>query len=69
MAGIMSTMLGSIYVLLFLIGLTITVYALVKYLKGKTLVAVTHDDRLADLFDCQIDMNDIASSYSESEVR
>ena len=36
--------------------------------KGKTLVAVTHDDRLAPLFDCIIDMNEIASSYSESEV-
>lgn len=28
--------------------------------KGKTLVAVTHDDRLAELFDCVIDMNEIA---------
>ena len=36
--------------------------------EGKTLVAVTHDDRLAPLFDCIIDMNDIASSVSESEV-
>ena len=41
---------------------------MLKISKGKTLVAVTHDDRLADLFDCIIDMNDIASSYSESEV-
>ena len=29
--------------------------------KGKTLIAVTHDDRLAELFDCVIDMNAIAS--------
>ena len=36
--------------------------------KGKTLVAVTHDDRLAPLFDCVIDMNEIASSHAESEV-
>ncbi len=36
--------------------------------KGKTLVAVTHDDRLAPLFDCVIDMNEIASSDAEGEV-
>ena len=41
---------------------------MLKIAKGKTLVAVTHDDRLAPLFDCTIDMNGIASSYSESEV-
>lgn len=41
---------------------------MLKIANGKTLVAVTHDDRLANLFDCIIDMNDIASSYSESEV-
>ena len=35
--------------------------------QGKTLIAVTHDDRLATLFDCVIDMNAIASA--ESEVR
>ena len=35
---------------------------------GKTLIAVTHDDRLAPLFDHVIDMNDIASSTAESEV-
>ena len=29
--------------------------------KGKTLIAVTHDDRLAELFDCVIDMDAIAS--------
>ena len=41
---------------------------MLKIAKGKTLVAVTHDDRLAPLFDCIIDMNGIAASYSESEV-
>ena len=35
--------------------------------RGKTLIAVTHDDRLATLFDRVIDMNEIASA--ESEVR
>ena len=33
--------------------------------KGKTLIAVTHDDRLAPLFDHVIDMNEIASSHEE----
>ena len=42
---------------------------MLKIAKGKTLVAVTHDDRLAPLFDCTIDMNDIASSHDGSEVR
>ena len=41
---------------------------MLKIAKGKTLIAVTHDDRLAPLFDCTIDMNSIASSYSGSEV-
>ena len=41
---------------------------MLKIAEGKTLVAVTHDDRLANLFDHTIDMNDIASSYAESEV-
>ena len=41
---------------------------MLKIAKGKTLVAVTHDDRLAPLFDCTIDMNGIASSHDESEV-
>ena len=35
----------------------------------KTLIAVTHDDRLAPLFACVIDMNKIASSHAESEVK
>ena len=29
--------------------------------KGKTLIAVTHDDRLAKYFDCVIDMNEMTS--------
>ena len=37
--------------------------------RGKTLIAVTHDDRLAPLFDHVIDMNEIASSHAESEVK
>ncbi len=37
--------------------------------RGKTLVAVTHDDRLAPLFDCVIDMNEIALSHAKSEVK
>ena len=36
--------------------------------QGKTLIAVTHDDRLATLFDCVVDMNEIACSRAESEV-
>jgi putative ABC transport system ATP-binding protein len=36
--------------------------------RGKTLIAVTHDDRLAPLFDHVVDMNAIASSYDESGV-
>ena len=37
--------------------------------KGKTLVAVTHDDRLADMFDCIINMNDVTcSEVREREV-
>lgn len=30
--------------------------------KGKTLIAVTHDDRLAQYFDCRINMDRVASS-------
>lgn len=30
--------------------------------KGKTLIAVTHDDRLTRYFDCRIDMDKVASS-------
>lgn len=41
---------------------------LLEIARGKTLVAVTHDERLAPMFDCVIDMNAIASSHAESEV-
>ncbi|MBR3742435.1 MAG: bifunctional diguanylate cyclase/phosphodiesterase [Clostridia bacterium] len=42
MAGIMNAMLISIYVLLFLIGVTITTYALFKYRKNKTIILLEH---------------------------
>ena len=42
MAGIMNAMLISIYVLLFVIGASIVVYALFKYLKHKTIVPLEH---------------------------
>ena len=42
MAGIMNAMLVSIYVLLFLIGATIVAYALLKYLKNRTVVLLEH---------------------------
>ena len=42
MAGIMNAMLISIYVLLFLIGVTIITYALFKYRKNKTIVLLEH---------------------------
>ena len=42
MAGIMNAMLVSIYVLLFLIGVTIITYALFKYLKNKRVVLLEH---------------------------
>ena len=32
---------------------------LVEISKGKTLIAVTHDERLAKYFDCVIDMNEM----------
>ncbi len=38
---------------------------LIEAAKGKTLICVTHDDRLSELFDVVIDMNDIASSTEE----
>ena len=41
---------------------------MIEISKGKTLIAVTHDDRLAPLFDHVIDMNDVASSHAESGV-
>jgi len=36
--------------------------------KGKTLIAVTHDDRLAEYFDCIIDMNDVTCHCTAEEV-
>ena len=38
---------------------------LIDAARGKTLICVTHDDRLAELFDVVIDMNDIASGTEE----
>ena len=38
---------------------------LIEAAKGKTLICVTHDDRLAELFDVVIDMNDIATGVEE----
>jgi len=38
---------------------------LIAAAKGRTLICVTHDDRLAGLFDERLDMNDIASSIEE----
>jgi len=34
--------------------------------EGKTLIAVTHDDRLASMFDRVIDMNEIAAAKEAS---
>ncbi len=42
---------------------------MIRIAAGKTLVAVTHDDRLAPLFDCVIDVNTIVHTVSESEVQ
>ncbi len=38
---------------------------LIEAAAGRTLVCVTHDDRLAELFDQRLDMNDIASAFEE----
>ncbi len=38
---------------------------LVEVAKGKTLIAVTHDDRLAKYFDAVIDMNDMTSGMRD----
>jgi putative ABC transport system ATP-binding protein len=38
---------------------------LVAVAKGKTLIAVTHDDRLAKYFDAVIDMNDMTSGMQD----
>ena len=38
---------------------------LISAAKGKTLICVTHDDRLSELFDVVLDMNKIATSTEE----
>ena len=38
---------------------------LVEVAKGKTLIAVTHDDRLAKYFDVVIDMNSMTSGMRD----
>ena len=40
---------------------------LIRNAKGKTLICVTHDDRLAELFDEVIDMNTVASAMEGGE--
>ena len=42
MANIMNAMLISIYVLLFVIGASIVIYALFNYLKGRSIVLLEH---------------------------
>lgn len=42
---------------------------LVKISEGKTLIAVTHDDRLSKYFDYVIDMNEITQGMRDTEVR
>ena len=42
---------------------------LIRNAKGKTLICVTHDDRLAELFDEVIDMNTVASAVEGGEDR
>lgn len=39
---------------------------LIKVSQGKTLIAVTHDDRLAKYFDAVIDMNDMTSGMRDT---
>jgi putative ABC transport system ATP-binding protein len=41
---------------------------LVKVSQGKTLIAVTHDDRLAKYFDVVIDMNEITGGMEDSDL-
>ena len=38
---------------------------MVEVAKGKTLIAVTHDDRLAQYFDAVIDMNTMTSGMQD----
>ena len=42
---------------------------LVAVSKGKTLIAVTHDDRLAKYFDEVIDMNEMTSGMQDTPSR
>ena len=42
---------------------------LVKISEGKTLIAVTHDDRLSKYFDYVIDMNEITQGMRDPEAR
>lgn len=39
---------------------------LIEISRGKTLIAVTHDDRLGKYFDCTIDMNDVVGGGSNA---
>ena len=50
------------------IGRAIT-EALLNAAKGKTLICVTHDERLCELFDEVIDMNTVASAVKGGEAR
>ncbi len=43
------------------------VASLLEASRGKTLICVTHDDRLSSMFDVVIDMNEIASSEEAGE--
>jgi len=44
------------------------VETLISVSLGRTLIAVTHDDRLAKLFDRVLDMNEIARSEVDSDA-
>ena len=50
--------------LIYAIGRTI-MEELISAAAGRTLICVTHDDRLAELFDERLDMNDVASAFEE----
>ena len=41
---------------------------LVEVSKSKTLIAVTHDDRLAKYFDCVIDMSQMLKGFASTEI-
>lgn len=44
------------------------VEALMEASRGKTLICVTHDERLSEMFDCVIDMNGVAFPMTEGGV-